>query len=323
MSHLKIDNLTKSYGSNKILQGISLEVKPGEFVSFLGPSGCGKTTTLRCIAGLEKPDRGSGEIIVSQKTMSSKKIFVKPEDRNLGMVFQSYAVWPHMNVFNNVAFPLRMKKRFKDLGFKEISRIVMDSLSLVHLSGMELRFGHELSGGQQQRVALARALAMSPQILLLDEPLSNLDVLLREELRTEIQRLQRQLKMTTILVTHDQREALSLSDRIFLMNKGKIEAVGTPEELYLNPPTTFAAEFLAGGQTVNDKSGKPQSFIPRKWKFHKKTSSGAYEAQVVSRLYLGSEYEYWAESRQFQGPVKFFSQERLEPGSKIFLSYPN
>ncbi|MDZ4678178.1 MAG: ABC transporter ATP-binding protein [Oligoflexia bacterium] len=321
MAHLKINNLTKSYGANKILHGISLEVQQGEFVSFLGPSGCGKTTTLRCIAGLETPDSDSGDITVGDKTLSSQKIFVKPEDRNLGMVFQSYAVWPHMNVFENVAFPLRMKKRFNDLGHNEISKIVSDSLALVHLSGLEKRFGNELSGGQQQRVALARALAMSPQILLLDEPLSNLDVILREELRAEIQKLQRHLKMTTILVTHDQREALSLSDRIFLMNKGKIEAVGTPEELYTRPPTVFAAEFLVGGQTFNDKSGKPQSFIPRRWKHYPKPGLGSYETQVVSRLYLGSEYEYWVESSQLQGTVKFFSAEKLEPGSKVYLTY--
>jgi iron(III) transport system ATP-binding protein len=315
-AHLKIENLTKSYGPNRILHGISIDVKPGEFISLLGPSGCGKTTTLRCVAGLERPDIESGAITVDGRVLSKGSTFVRPEDRGFGMVFQSYAVWPHMNVFENVAFPLKI--RGNSIGKVEIERRVSEALSKVHLSGLQMRFGHELSGGQQQRVALARALAMSPQLLLLDEPLSNLDVLLREELRAEIQRLQNDLKMTTILVTHDQREALSLSHRIIVMNKGKIEAEGTPLELYSRPPTPFTAEFLANGQSVKRKTGGEAQFLPRRWRASAGSGPGT---KVISRLYLGNEYEYWVESPEFENPVKFFSAQVFEVGSSVDLKY--
>src|ERR1700722_1047282 len=284
MENLVITNLSKSYGKNEILHAISLEVKAGEFISLLGPSGCGKTTTLRCIAGLERPDPKSGEIKLGTQVLSSSTTYVAPENRRFGMVFQSYAVWPHMNVADNVAFPLRIRRK-KDLSHAEIQKKLEEVLDLVHLTGLENRFGHELSGGQQQRVALARALIMSPRLLLLDEPLSNLDALLREELRFEIQRLQKSLKLTTILVTHDQKEALSMSDRIVLLHKGKIEAQGTPQELYSKPPTDFVVKFLLGAHSVQKANGEKVLLVPRNWSLKKETEhSQAFK--LISRLYL-------------------------------------
>ncbi|MBI4924622.1 MAG: ABC transporter ATP-binding protein [Bdellovibrio sp.] len=246
--NLKIKNLNKSFGNTKILADISLEINEGTFVSFLGPSGSGKTTLLRCIAGLEKQDSNSGSIQFGDHILScvlpGQNIFVPPEKRNFGMVFQNYAVWPHLNVFENVSFPLKIKAKEKKLTQNQIRKKTLDTLSLVQLDGLEKRYAFELSGGQQQRVALARALVMSPKILLLDEPLSNLDAQLRDELGLEIKKLQQELCLTTILVTHDQKEALLFSDLIFIINQGKIEAQGTPNNLYFHPPNEFAAQFL-------------------------------------------------------------------------------
>jgi iron(III) transport system ATP-binding protein len=322
MDILKVNQLSKTYGIQKVLDGISFHVSAGEFVSLLGPSGCGKSTTLRCIAGLEKPDVTSGDITLGSQIFSNKNIFLEPERRKLGMVFQSYAVWPHLDVFENVAFPLKLRVRENKLSKKEIEKKVFDTLELVKLQGLEKRYGHELSGGQQQRVALARAIAMSPKILLLDEPLSNLDILLREELRSELQRLTRKLSMTTILVTHDQREALSLSHRIILLNKGKIEAEGTPEKLYSSPCSDFVAEFLAGGQVVSEPTGAKKSLVPRLWKQESNgTSKNNMPVTILSRLYLGNEYEYWAKCSNYNESIKFFSPHLLSEGSETFLSY--
>jgi iron(III) transport system ATP-binding protein len=327
MSHLKVENLLKTYGTQKILKGISFEVKTGEFISLLGPSGCGKSTTLRCVAGLERPDAESGKISIGNYILSFEKVFLNPEKRNLGMVFQSYAVWPHLNVFDNVAFPLKLRKGSQALTKMEIGARVSETLSLVHLDGLEKRFSHELSGGQQQRVALARAIAMAPQILLLDEPLSNLDVLLREELRAELQRITKKLKMTTILVTHDQREALSLSQRIIILNNGVIEAEGTPEKLYSSPPSNFVAEFLAGGQSVTSASSKAQAraLIPRFWTVVSDGSAPqkTVKAKIQSRLYLGHEYEYWGKTDHYNESIKFYSNQPLIEGAEVILSYQN
>lgn len=305
---LNIQNLKKSYGSLAILKGISLEIKEGEFVSLLGASGSGKTTMLRCIAGLERPDTDSGTISLATKIFSDSKKFIPPEKRNLGMVFQNYAVWPHMTVFENVAYPLRLRKE------SNITAKVEDTLKLTGLAHLKERLPFQLSGGQQQRVALSRALVMSPQVLLLDEPLSNLDALLREELGSEIRKLQKKLKLTTILVTHDQKEALSLSDRIVLLENGTINALGTPEELYQNPPTDFAAQFLAGGQKLDGT----KNFLPRRWIV---SQSGIYKAKIQSRLFLGSEYEYRAKSDALTDDIRFFSSEKLSEGSDVSLSY--
>lgn len=245
MSHVIFENVGKQYGSLLwAVENLNLEIQNGEFVSFLGPSGCGKTTTLRMIAGLEENTHGKISFDGEAVSDPMNKQFLYPEKRNVGMVFQSYAVWPHMNVFDNVAYPLKFKKMSKE----KIHEEVMNILSVVELQGLEMRKSHELSGGQQQRVALARGLVMRPRILLLDEPLSNLDAKLREKMRRDIRKIQQEFKLTMVYVTHDQREAFQMSDKVMVMNHGKAEQIGTPEEIQKNPKTDFVAEFIRSGE---------------------------------------------------------------------------
>jgi len=262
MPYLEINNLVKKFGEVKAVDAISFKVQEGEFLTLLGPSGCGKTTTLRCIAGLEKIDEG--EIIIDGKIVSSKSKFIPPEKRSLGMVFQSYAIWPHMTVFDNVAFGLKCMS--KSLSKNQIENKTMMALKLVSLDGLENRRATDLSGGQQQRVALARSLVYDPPVLLLDEPLSNLDARLRDVMRFELLELHRKLKKTTIYVTHDQNEAMVLSDRIIIMNHGKIAQVGSPKEIYQNPASKFVAEFLGVSNILHCiiiERRDPQTIIAR------------------------------------------------------------
>jgi iron(III) transport system ATP-binding protein len=226
---------------NRVINDVSFTVAQGEFFTMLGPSGCGKTTTLRTIAGLEKADAGS--IVYSGRVVyaSHDRIFIPANDRQLGMVFQSYAIWPHMTVFKNTAFPLEVEKKYSKA---QITEKVMRILSVVGLGGFEGRNATQLSGGQQQRLALARALVNEPQLLLLDEPLSNLDVKLRERMRSELKRLQRELGITMVYVTHDQNEAMAMSDRIAVMNGGKIVQLAAPREIYGRPANRFVADFV-------------------------------------------------------------------------------
>ena len=238
MASVTITGVTKSFGDVQVLQEFNQKFEDGEFITLLGPSGCGKTTMLRLIAGFEKPT--SGEIYIGDRPVSGKDNFVSPEKREIGMVFQSYAVWPHMNVYDNIAYPLKIKKTDK----KEIEERVNQALKTVHLEQYKDRFPSELSGGQQQRVALGRALVAHPEILLLDEPLSNLDAKLREEMRYEIKEITKKLKITVIYVTHDQIEAMTMSDRIVLINKGEVQQVGTPQEIYSRPENVFVANFV-------------------------------------------------------------------------------
>lgn len=234
MSFLTLSHVHKSFNDNPAVEDFNLEAEQGEFVSFLGPSGCGKTTTLRMIAGFELPT--SGFISISGQDLT----YVPPNKRNIGMVFQSYALFPNMTVAENVGYGLKIAGKRKT----EIAQRVMEMLSLIHLENFGARYPYQLSGGQQQRVALVRALAIHPQVLLLDEPLSALDAKIRVELRQEIRRIQQQLGITTIYVTHDQEEALSLSDRVVVMSQGRIEQVGTPSEIYSYPETEFVAKFV-------------------------------------------------------------------------------
>lgn len=243
MVELSVKGLSKSYGGVNAVKDVSFTIEDGSIMTLLGPSGCGKTTTLRCIAGLEKPDKGlikGGERIL----FSSEQAKVIPaEKRNMGMVFQSYAIWPHMSVFKNIAYPLKIRKE-KD---SEIRSKVKEVVNMVQLEGLEDRPATALSGGQQQRVAFARAIVAHPDFLLLDEPMSNLDARLRESMRHELRRLQKNLKITTIYVTHDQIEALFLSHKIGIMDRGELIQSGTPQEIYSSPKNSNIATFL--GQT--------------------------------------------------------------------------
>ncbi len=247
MSSIFFENLTKYFQSSRALDRINLEVRSGELITLLGPSGCGKTTTLRLLAGFISPDEG--KIIVNDRVISTPQKSLPPDKRNMSMIFQSYAIWPHLTVFENVAFGLRLRK----IGKKELSDRVSQALALVHLEKLAHRYPAELSGGQQQRVALARAVVVEPQILLLDEPLSNLDASLREAMRHEILTLHQRLKLTTVYVTHDQREALALADRVVVMAAGKIQQVGTPEQIYEQPSTEFVANFIGRCNLLSGK----------------------------------------------------------------------
>ncbi|CAD7023821.1 ABC transporter ATP-binding protein [Pseudorhizobium endolithicum] len=234
MSFLVLDNLQKSFGAVQVVKDFNMSIDKGEFVSFLGPSGCGKTTVLRMIAGFETPSGGT--ISINGKDQNR----LKTNQRNIGMVFQAYALFPNMNVFDNVAFGLKVAGTPK----AEIQARVKEMLALIRLEHLADRYPYQMSGGQQQRVALARALAPKPQLLLLDEPLSALDAKIRISLREEIRQIQRQLGITTVFVTHDQEEALSISDRIVVMNAGRADQIGTPSEIYNRPATRFVASFV-------------------------------------------------------------------------------
>lgn len=240
MSSIDFIHVSKTILANQIISDFNLHIPDSHFVSLLGPSGCGKTTCLRMLAGLEKNSQGQiliGETIVSDP---AQNIFTAPNERQIGMVFQSYAVWPHMNVFDNVAFPLRMAKLAK----ADIKLRVEEILTIVEMQDLAKRHPHELSGGQQQRVALARGLVMKPKALLLDEPLSNLDTKLREKMRSDIKKIQQALKLTMVYVTHDQHEARSMSDLVVVMNKGHILQAGTVKDVFENPKTDFVVDFI-------------------------------------------------------------------------------
>ena len=252
MNHVVLRHVTKKFttrtmGTITAVDDFNLEIKEGECFSFLGPSGCGKTTTLRMIAGFE--DLSDGEIELCGKLVSSKakNLYIPPEERDLGMVFQAFAVWPHMNIFDNVAFPLKIRKVNKH----EIASRVKEALKHCSLDGLEKLYPAELSGGQQQRIALARAIVTNPKVMLLDEPLSNLDPKLRETMRFEIKELQRQFGFTIIFVTHDQSEAMAISDRMMVCDMGKIMQIDTPENLYRYPNSRFVHNFLGESTFIN------------------------------------------------------------------------
>ncbi|MBK1468065.1 ABC transporter ATP-binding protein [Parvimonas parva] len=301
MSTITIKKISKAFGNVEVLKPFTETFEDGEFITLLGPSGCGKTTMLRLIAGFEKPN--TGEILIGDKIVSGGKTFVPPEKRDIGMVFQSYAVWPHMNVFDNVAYPLKISGVKK----QEIKERVEKVLEIVHLSQYKDRIPSELSGGQQQRVALGRALVGKPKLLLLDEPLSNLDAKLREEMRFEIKEIQKRLGITVVYVTHDQIEAMTMSDRIILINKGVVQQIGTPEEIYRNPANPFVANFVGRVNFIKgvvkdgfveisntgkklpydgDKKGNVIIAIrPEALRIDEK--DGTIDAKLVSQFYLG------------------------------------
>ena len=285
MGKLTIEHLTKAFEDTVAVADVSFSVDDGELVTVVGPSGCGKTTLLRMIAGFTTPT--VGRILIDKDVYSDqpvRKVDVRPENRGIGMVFQSYAVWPHMNVFGNVAYPLKLRKLKKE----EIRQEVSKALSLVRLEGYEERMPYEMSGGQQQRVALARALVMQPRLLLLDEPLSNLDTALREEMREEIKDIQHRVGITIVNVTHDQTEAMSMSDRVALMRDGKLIQYDTPKVLYDYPANSFVARFIGSANCIPDGKGY------RAFRAHEVTvdENGPLRGRITQKNYLGDHFEY-------------------------------
>ena len=320
MHDVRVIGLVKTFGSVVAVDHLTFEAKAGQFLTLLGPSGCGKTTTLRLVAGLERPDHG--QVVLGGRPLSSSEdgIFVPPERRGMGMVFQSYAIWPHMTVFENVAFPLQELR----VPRREIRDRVMAILDTVGLGRLHARPAPMLSGGQQQRVALARALVSNPEVLLLDEPLSNLDARLREEMRFELRDMQARLGITSIFVTHDQAEAMTLSDHIIVMNAGRIEQAGSPEEVHQRPRTRFVMDFLGranqlparltragdGWTAVVDGNGfglpvggnawvegqeVTLAFRPEGVEACAAESGGAWVGVVRSSVYIGGHVEYVVE----------------------------
>ena len=353
-----IENLHKSYTASgtevRAVDGISLNVETGKLITLLGPSGCGKTTTLRCLAGLERPQ--VGRIVIGNRTVfdSAKRIFVPASDRGIGMVFQSYAIWPHMTVFENVAFPLRVS-RTKKYSAAEVTDRVARMLDMVQLTGFARRPATQLSGGQQQRLAFARGLVHEPAILLLDEPLSNLDAKLREQMRLELKRLQRTLGITTVYVTHDQSEALALSDEIAVFDTGHIVQRGTPQQIYREPKTPFVADFVGsanflpgtvrgadGGLTAVDTAhgvmrcqfaepigtgmkafvtARPEDIILYNGTATPPHGANALKGKIVNRVFLGEVVDYIVDlgDRELRARVR---SDDFQLGQVVMLGVP-
>jgi ABC-type Fe3+/spermidine/putrescine transport system ATPase subunit len=355
---VEIDHLFKRFGAETAVADVCLSIADGEFVTLLGPSGCGKTTTLRCIAGLERPDGGEirigGDVVAS----AERGVYLYPEQRNIGMVFQSYAVWPHMTVFDNVAYGLRVRRASS----REIKQKTMRSLELVGLDHLADRYATKLSGGQRQRVALARAIVYEPRVILFDEPLSNLDAKLREQMRTELVRLQKEVGITSIYVTHDQSEALVMSDRIVVMDKAVIQQIGDPETIYARPANTFVANFIgvanlidgvmlgregqaavievAGGgdrapmrlKAVGADGAAPGqtlhiSLRPEDVMLHTvrpaqdDTSGNLLQGEVIDTVYLGNFLECRVRVGSHEIAVQMDHFESLAPGQQVYLTF--
>ncbi len=305
--YVSLTNLTLAYDKTVVVEALSLDIAKGELMALLGPSGCGKTTTMRAIAGLLIPT--SGHIRIDGRDVTR----VPPSKRQVGLVFQSYALFPHLSVFENVAFGLRLRRE------RELEAKVMAGLDTVGLTAFAQRQPADLSGGQQQRVSLARSLVMQPKVLLLDEPLSNLDARLRLEMRTELQRVQRETGVTMVFVTHDQSEALALADRIVLMRNGKIEQLGSPEEIYNNPVSGFAADFMGFETILPDDQGGGLAWRPSAVVL----GSGSYQGEIRSASFAGERREYVLMSElgvvKAERPIK---EPPFEIGQKIAFDLP-
>ena len=284
--YLKLSELSKSFGDKKVLDNLTLDIKKGELLCLLGPSGCGKTTALKLIGGFLKEDCGS--IQIDGEEMTS----LEPEHRPVSTVFQSYALFPHMTVLENVIYGLKFKGYKKREAIKEGEKY-LDIVDLLEHKNKKIG---QLSGGQQQRVALIRSLIVKPKVLLLDEPLSNLDAKLRVKMREEIKALQKQFNITMIFVTHDQEEALSISDKIAVMNGGKLEQIGTPEEIYNRPVNSFVLDFIGNSNIIKDGNGKSIFVRPEHIKINK--SSGNLKGKIISRIFMGSYLTYIVQTEQ-------------------------
>lgn len=336
MDLINLENICVSYDKKtNILENLNLKIKEGELVSLLGPSGCGKTTTLRVVAGFIEPS--SGKFMLGDEDYTN----IPVHNRNFGLVFQSYALFPHLTVYENVAFGLKMKKMPKD----EIDKKVTEMLEVVDMGHLAKRFPKELSGGQRQRVAIARALVIEPKLLLLDEPLSNLDAKLRLKMRVEIRKLQQKLKITTLFVTHDQEECFSISDKVAVLNKGVIEQFDTPENIYSNPSTEFVARFV-GFENFIDLTKKTENIYvtdsglefkvmsnknkekykatirPDNIKIVEDMTTNTIEGTIEIRTFLGKEYQYDVKTEVGNLIVNSESEVIYEKGQKIKLHLP-
>ena len=324
MIELAVDDLHLTYGDNPVLKGVSMNLKRGEVVSLLGPSGSGKTTLLRAVAGLEKPTQGSIVIGNNKVYDGTPRSEVPAEERNLGLVFQSYALWPHKTVFENVAYPLKLRK----VPAKEIQQRVQDVLDQLGLGHLGKRHPHQLSGGQQQRVAIGRALVYNPPVILLDEPLSNLDAKLREEARVFLRELIIKLGLSALMVTHDQNEAMSISDRILLLNNGKIEQQGTPQEMYGSPKTLFTAEFMGSnnrlhGNVTEVQNGNDATAVIRVERVAVVEGPGEnqLELPLLTSMYLGDRWEYLFRTVGDDFVIRAYGHEVRDP-QHCHLSLP-
>jgi len=311
MALLELKKITAGYGSNIILKDLNLEIEKGDLVSLLGSSGCGKTTTLRLIAGFSEPV--SGQVIFNGKDYTK----VPLHQRNFGFVFQSYALFPHMTIFDNVAFGLKMRKVSPD----ETAGRVKEMLKLVDLEGFEERFPREMSGGQRQRVALARALVIKPDLLLMDEPLSNLDAKLRVRMRVEIRRLQQEFGITTIYVTHDQEECFAISDRVAVMNQGKIEQMGAPVEIYNHPATEFVAKFV-GFENFLTWDGSRACIRPEDVRLSAGSGTGDLDGTVLVETFLGKRFQYNVKTELGEVVVSSDRKMDLSAGREVSLKLP-
>ncbi|MGL5206035.1 MAG: ABC transporter ATP-binding protein [Acidaminococcaceae bacterium] len=339
MAQVRIEHIFKRFGGVTAVNDFDLTVEDGEFVSILGPSGCGKTTTLRMVAGFERATEG--EIHIGEQCVSSsvKNTFVPPEKRDIGMVFQSYAVWPHMTVLDNVGYPLKIQKVAKEERIKRVKEM----LALVHLDEYAERYPHQLSGGQQQRVALARALVARPGLLLLDEPLSNLDAKLRESMRFEILALQKELGITVVYVTHDQGEAMAMSDRVVVMSRGVVQQIGAPHEIYTNPANKMVADFIglvnflpgsiADGRVHiadmatslpnNSKLTGEVTIAVRPENITLSAEKGTMQGVLTHRFYLGDAVDYRVKvgEEMVRVIVKGADLKKFKDGETVYLDF--
>lgn len=309
MGKLIIKNISHKYDKTKVLNNISLEIADGELFTLLGPSGCGKTTLLRIIAGFINPTEGS--VLLSDRDITN----LSPEKRNIGIVFQSYALFSHMNVYQNICYGLKIKK----LNKKQIDETARRYLDMVDLYELRDRKISELSGGQQQRIALARSLAIEPKVLLLDEPLSNLDAGLRDKMRYEIHRLQRELKITTVFVTHDQKEALSISDRIAVFNKGLCVQVDTPQKIYNNPIDEFVSNFVGESNQITI-NGKTELVRPEMIKLYCKPHDNYIKGEIEKIIFNGSIVEYLVKTSCGSLKVKELNNQKYRStGDEVYV----